>query len=88
MSEQVDEYKTCDMYQAASLMAAGCKMSRYTAERGRVYFHLDNRAGLVSGLVREYLAHRLQVDALSLVDHARSLKSLCGELTGSRGPNA
>jgi hypothetical protein len=83
MSEQSEEFKTCDMYQAASLMAAGCYISRYTTERGRVYFHLDNRAGLVAGLVREYLAHRLQVDALSLVDNARSLKSLCGELTGS-----
>jgi hypothetical protein len=84
MSDQTDEVKTCDMYLAASLMAAGCKMTRNTIDRGRVFFHMDNRTGLVPNLIKEYLARRLEVDALTLVDQARSLKSLCGELTGNK----
>lgn len=84
MAEQTEEYRTCDMYQAASLMAAGCKLVRYSSDKGRVYFHLDNRTSLAGSLVKDYLAHQLQVDALELVDKIRSLKSLCGEILGSR----
>lgn len=77
------EFKTCDMYLAASLAASGCKLSKYTSEFGRVYFHIDGKSGDIPTLTKEYLARRLTVDALTLVDNVKSLKSLCGELTGA-----
>lgn len=83
MSEKVEEYRTCDMYQAAALMSSGCKMERFTVDRNRVYFHLNNNAGLVSNLIKDLLAHKLDVDALTLIDNVRSLKSLCGEVIGN-----
>jgi DNA primase large subunit len=84
IEEEVEESRTCDLYQAASLVTAGCKMKRYTLDRGRVYFHFDNNGGLVQRLIREYLSHSLDVNALSMVDNIRALKSLCAEVLNSR----
>lgn len=83
MANEVDEFKTCDLYLAASIQASGYKMTKHTQDRERVYFHYDNNGDLVSRVTQEYLAHRLEVDALLLVDNIRSLKSLCAEIKKS-----
>jgi len=85
MANELDEYKTCDLYLAASIQASGYKMTKNTQERERVYFHYDNNGDLVSRVTQEYLAHRLEVDALALVDNIRSLKSLCAEIKRGNG---
>ena len=82
MKSGIEELKICDMYLAASLIALGCQMLRYQVDNRRVFFFLENKEGRAQEMVQEYLARRLQVDALTLVDNVKSLKSLCGELTG------
>jgi hypothetical protein len=80
-------YKTCDMYMTASLRSAGCELEEYRLSNGRVYFTLVYKGtGGVQGLVDCYLSGKLSVDALTLVNHVKALKTLCGEVTGnSRG---
>lgn len=75
-----EDFKTCDLYVAASLQASGFRMSKHTQDRGRVYFHYKDDQKMVSRISQDYLSNRLEVDALSLVNNIRSLKSLCAEI--------
>ena len=84
ITDDTEETSTCDLYQAASVITAGCRMKRFTLDRGRVYFHFDNSGDLVQRLIREYLSHSLDVDSLSMVDNIRALKSLCAEVLNPR----
>jgi hypothetical protein len=86
--EDAEETRTCDLYQASVLKTAGCKLKRHEVDKGRIYFYFENHGGtLPQRIIQDYLSHNLEVDALSLVDNVRALKSLCAEvLNVSKGP--
>lgn len=90
MNEENEEIRTCDLYQAAVLKTAGCKQKKHVIDKGRIYFYFENLGGeLPQRIIEEYLSHNLEVDALSLVDNVRALKSLCAEvLSASKNPRA
>lgn len=83
IAENYEETKTCDIYQAASLMASGCKLKKHVMEKGRVYFIFDNQGDFIPDLVAKYLSRQLTIDSLTLVDNIRSLKTLCAETTNN-----
>lgn len=73
--------RTCDLYLAASLVTAGLRYDSADVSQGRVYFTFSNEEGQVAELRRKYLSRSLVVDALTMGDNVKSLKSLCVELT-------
>lgn len=80
MVNNTEDYATCDLYMAAALQASGLKMKGHSVDREKVYFHYEDNTGLVSRITQEYLARQLEIDALTLVDNVRSLKSFCAQL--------
>lgn len=74
------EYKTCDLYLAATIQAAGIKMIRHAQEDGRVYFYYQDEQEIVSKITQEFYSHLLEIDALALVENIKSLKTLCSEI--------
>ena len=82
--EEVTDVQLCDLYLASCLVTAGVKMIKTSIVSNRVYFHFDRENEMLTRVKQDYLARNLQIDALTLVDNVKSLKSLCAELLGSR----
>lgn len=69
------EYKTCDLYFAAYLQAAGCEMRRTSKDGSRLFFvFIDN--GNVDLLKIDYFGRKGKVVALDYADRIQSLKAL------------
>ena len=79
--EAQQSVRTCDLYMAASLVTAGLRYADPEVTQGRVYFSFANTDNQVTDLRKKYLSRSLQVDALTMGDNVRSLKSRCAELT-------
>lgn len=73
--------RTCDLYLAATMVTAGMRYEEPEVSQGRVYFSFSNDEGQVTDIRKKYLSRSLQVDALTMGDNVRSLKSLCAEMT-------
>jgi len=73
-----DLYNTCDLYKAAFLLSAGCKMADQFRDKqsNRVYFVFEKNE-IVSDLEMRYFKRDAKVDALTYGDNVKSLKSLC-----------
>ncbi len=72
------DYRTCDLYKAAFLLSAGCKMNDQFRDKAskRVYFVFEN-SDMMSDLEMKYFKRDAKVDALTFGDNVKSLKSLC-----------
>lgn len=77
---------TCDLYMAAFLNAAGCKIVKHSTENHRVDFFFDNKDGLAARLKDEYLTRSAQINALTYADNVKSLKSWCADIMKQKGP--
>lgn len=71
-------YNTCDLYKAAFLLSAGCKMTDQFRDKksNRVYFVFE-RSDIISDMEMKYFKRDAKVDALTYGDNVKSLKSLC-----------
>lgn len=77
-----ENYSTCDLYLAAFFQSAGCKMGESLRDKKskRVYFQFENNP-LLSELRMKYYSREAKVDAQTLADNIKSLKSLCHNIT-------
>jgi hypothetical protein len=80
-----DGIKTCDLYLAAFLITASCKLKDTVRDLRKVYFIFEN-TDIIDQLKMDYLTRKASVDALSYADNIKSLKSLCANIMGSTIP--
>lgn len=78
-----DGYRTCDLYLAAFFISAGCKMTKPQRDENsrRVYFVFEKNP-LMNDLKLKYFSREAQVDAMTMADNVKSLKSLCHTVIG------
>jgi len=69
-------YSTNDLYFAAFLKTAGCKMARHEKQGNRIIFVFEE-APMIDDLMNEWYSREAKVDALTYADNIRNLKSLC-----------
>jgi len=73
MRMETDCFQTRDLWLAAALMAAGCKLQNLTWFNGRAFFIFQNK-DRCEELAQAYWAGDLQVKAKSFTDGLRTLK--------------
>ena len=73
-----DGFSSCDLYLAAFMLSAGCKMVKSTrdSKTKRVYFIFEKNPIMLE-LKLKYFSREAKVDALTFADNIKSLKSLC-----------
>lgn len=87
MFEMEGGFSTCDLYLASFFLSAGCKMveSSRDIKTRRVYFIFEKNP-LMQELKVKYFSRAANVDALTLADNIKSLKSLCHNLLNGVKP--
>ena len=74
-----DGYKTCDLYLAAFLSSAGCKIEKTNRDDRRVFFYFEENK-IVEKLKADYYLRQAKIDALTYADNIKSMKSLCASI--------
>jgi len=84
MFDGEEGYQTCDLYLAAFFLSAGCKMAKSARDpkTRRVYFIFE-KSQIMQELKVKYFGREAKVDALTLADNIKSLKSLCHNILNS-----
>lgn len=72
-----DEYETHDIYLAAYLILAGCKMERERRVGQRKYFVFTNPGGSISELRHAYYTGAAVVKAHDFAQKVIAMKNLC-----------
>ena len=78
-------YRTCDLYLAAFFVSAGCKLAQSSRdpETRRVYFVFEKNS-IMQELKLKYFSREAKIDALTLADNIKSLKSLCHNILNNK----
>ncbi len=72
-----ESFSSTDVYLTAALSAAGKHHDNVTTESGRLTFHWTVNPSEARILADEYYKKMLNVDARTMSDEIRSLKTLC-----------
>ena len=77
MIDKSNEFETHNIYLAAYLSYAGCKLERKRKDGRRVYFIFTNAAGSIAELRDEYFSGNAMVSACKYSQAIMSFKELC-----------
>lgn len=75
--QENEEFETHDIYLAAYLLCAGCKMDGRRRQGARMYFKFTNPAGSLVQLREEYYAGTATVKAQEFTTKIMGMKNLC-----------